>query len=164
MATSRRLGLPYAAFNRLGKQGIWKDKTIVRRTNLTIYRATVLNILLCCAGTWSIGPENVKEIETAQMSFFRCICGDRSWGPESTPNAEIRRECQMTSIGNLFSYHRLRWLGKVCRMTEDRLPLRTLFGRIGGRAPRGRPPTTWIEYVREDLVHLSELHGRLERT
>jgi hypothetical protein len=23
---------------------------------------------------------------------------------------------------------------------------------IGGRAPRGRPPKTWIEYVREDLV------------
>jgi hypothetical protein len=40
-------------------------------------------------------------------------------------------------------------------MTDDRLPLRTLFGRIGGRAPRGRPPKTWIEYVREDLVHLS---------
>jgi hypothetical protein len=42
-------------------------------------------------------------------------------------------------------------------MTDDRLPLRTAV--IGGRAPRGRPPKTWIEYVREDLVHLSELHG-----
>jgi hypothetical protein len=30
---------------------------------------------------------------------------------------------------------------------------------VMGRAPRGRPPKTWIEYVREDLVHLSELHG-----
>ncbi len=44
-------------------------------------------------------------------------------------------------------------------MTDHRLPLRTLFGRNGGRAPRGRPAKTWIEYVREDLVHLSELHG-----
>jgi hypothetical protein len=48
-------------------------------------------------------------------------------------------------------------------MTDDRLPLRTLFGRIGGRAPRGRPPKTWIEYVREDLVQLSELHGLFGR-
>jgi hypothetical protein len=65
----------------------------------------------------------------------------------------------MPSTGNLIGYQRLRWLGKVRRMTGDRLPLRTLFGRIGGRAPRGRPPKTWIEYVRENLVHLSELHG-----
>ncbi len=63
------------------------------------------------------------------------------------------------AIKTLITYHRLRWLGKVCRMTDDRLPLRTFFGRIGGRAPRGRPPKTWIEYVREDLVQLSELHG-----
>jgi hypothetical protein len=156
---SRRLGLAYAAFNRLAKQGIWKDKTVSRRTKLTIYKATVLTILLYCAETWSIGPEDVKKLETAQMSCLRRICGDRSWGPDSTPYAEIRRQCQMPSIGNLVSYHRLRWLGKVCRMTDDRLPLRTLFGRIGGRAPRGRPPKTWIEYVREDLVQLSELHG-----
>jgi hypothetical protein len=39
----------------------------------------------------------------------------------------------------IISYHRLRWLGKVCRMTGDRLPLSTLFGRIGGRVPRGLP-------------------------
>jgi hypothetical protein len=32
-------------------------------------------------------------------------------------------------------------------MTDDRLPLRTLFGRIGGRALRGRPLKTWIDPV-----------------
>ncbi len=106
-----------------------------------------------------LGPEDVRKLETAQMSCLRRICGDRSWGPDSTPYAEIWRHCEMPPIGTLISYHRLRWLGKVCRMTDDRLPLRTLFGRVGGRAPRGRPPKTWIEYVREDLVHLSELHG-----
>jgi hypothetical protein len=44
-------------------------------------------------------------------------------------------------------------------MNDDRLPLRTLFGRLGGRTPRGRPPKIWIENVREDLLHLSGLHG-----
>jgi hypothetical protein len=58
---SRRLGLAYAAFNRLGKQGIWKHKTGGRRTKLTFYKATVLTILLYCAETWSIGPEDVGK-------------------------------------------------------------------------------------------------------
>jgi hypothetical protein len=58
---SRRLGVAYAAFNRLGKQGIWKDKTVSRRIKLTVYKATVLTTLLYCAETWSIGPEDVKN-------------------------------------------------------------------------------------------------------
>jgi hypothetical protein len=101
----------------------------------------------------------VKNLETAQMPCLRRICGDRSWGPDTTPYAEIRRQCQMPSIQNLISYHRLRWLGKVCRMNDDRLPLRTIFGRSGGRTPGGRPPKTWRKNVREDLLHLSELYG-----
>jgi hypothetical protein len=75
------------------------------------------------------------------MSCLRRICGDRSWGPNSTPYAEIRKQCQMPSIQNLINYHRLQWLGKVCRMSDDRLLLKILFGRICGRTPRGRPPT-----------------------
>ncbi len=101
---SWRLGLAYAAFSWLGKQGTWKDKTTSRRTNLTIYKATVLTILPYCAETWSIGPEDVIEkLETAQMSCLCRVCGDRPWGPGSTPCAEIWRQCQMPSIGNLVS-------------------------------------------------------------
>jgi hypothetical protein len=49
------------------------------------------------------------------------------------------------------------------RMNDDRLPLRTLFGRIGGRIPWGRPHKTWIQYAREDLRYLSECTGCLGR-
>jgi hypothetical protein len=70
---SRRLGLADAAFYRLGKQGIWTEKEVSRGTKLTIYKATVLTILLYCAETWSIGPVDVKRLETAQMSCLRRI-------------------------------------------------------------------------------------------
>ena len=153
------MALGYAAFNRLGKRGIWRDKAISRRTKLTLYKVIVRTVLLYCAETWPIGPADVNKLETAQMSCLRRICGDRSWGPDCTPYAELRGRCQVPSIKNLIAYHRLRWLGKVCRMNDDRLPVKTLFGRIGGRGPRGRPPKTWIEYTRDDLLHLSELHG-----
>jgi hypothetical protein len=42
-------------------------------------------------------------------------------------------------------------------MSDDRLPLRTLFGRIAARIPRGRPLKAWIECARDDSQ--SELHG-----
>jgi hypothetical protein len=44
-------------------------------------------------------------------------------------------------------------------MNRDRLTVKILIGRIGGRAPGGRPHKAWIEYTREDLARLSELHG-----
>ncbi len=37
--------------------------------------------------------------------------------------------------------------------------MRTLFGRIIGHGPRGRPHKTWIEFTRDDLTRLSELQG-----
>jgi hypothetical protein len=156
---SRRIGQAYAAFRSLERRGIWKDKTISRRTKITIYRVTVLTILLYCSETWSIGPDDVKKLETAQMMCLRRICGDRSWGRDSTPYAVIRNKCQTPTIQNLITYHRLRWLGKVSRMQEDRLPIRVLFGRLAGQLPRGRPTKTWLEYVKDDLKHLSEMHS-----
>jgi hypothetical protein len=64
---SRRLGLAHAAFNTMGKQGIWTDKTPSRRTKFTIYKATVLTILLYCVKTWSVGPADLIMLETAQI-------------------------------------------------------------------------------------------------
>jgi hypothetical protein len=96
------------------------------------------------------------------MAILRRTCGDKSWGVQSTPYEDICKRCQPPSIQQLITYHRLRWyLGKVCRMDHDRLPIKTLFGKFGGQLPRGIPPKTWLEYVRDDLSHLSKLHETL---
>jgi hypothetical protein len=44
-------------------------------------------------------------------------------------------------------------------MSDDRLPVRTLFGSIGGHTPPVALLKLSIEYTRDDLLHLSELHG-----
>jgi hypothetical protein len=64
----------------------------------------------------------------------------------------------MPSIGNLIIYHRLRWLGKVCRMADDRLPLRLVWKDWWTR-PSGSPTQNLDRVVRDDLVQLSEWHG-----
>ena len=52
--------------------------------------------------------------------------------------------------------YRLRWLGHLGRMGDDRLPKRVLFGRMEGRRPRGRPPRSFADVVEEDVqwMHL----------
>jgi hypothetical protein len=69
-------------------------------------------VLLSCSETWTTYTVDLQRLETIQMSRLRRICGDSSWGPKSTPYAELRRRCQIPSIQNLVTYHRLQWLGK----------------------------------------------------
>ena len=46
---------------------------------------------------------------------------------------------------------RLRWLGHVERMPEDRLPKMVMRRTIGGRRRRGRPRSRWWREIRRDL-------------
>jgi hypothetical protein len=85
---------------------------------VTIYKVTVLAILLYCSETWSLSPlaslciDN-KKLETTQMAILGRICGDKSWGVASTPFQDIQKKCEIPSLQQLITYHRLRWLGKV---------------------------------------------------
>jgi hypothetical protein len=46
---------------------------------------------------------------------------------------------------------RLRWLGHVERMEDNRAPKRTLCGRPGGRRKKGRPLLSWLDDLEDDL-------------
>ena len=58
-------------------------------------------------------------------------------------------------ISNVVSYRRLRWLGHLARMPDERLPKRMLFGHMDGSGVRGRSLKQWIDYVREGLQLIS---------
>ena len=57
----------------------------------------------------------------------------------------------MPKISDLLKYRRLRWLGHIARIKDDRLPKQLLFGTIRGRGRRGRPVKSWNDCVRDDL-------------
>jgi hypothetical protein len=160
---TRRIGLAYAAFRSINRKGIRQDNILSRRTTVTIYKVTILAILLNCSELWSIGPLDIKKLETTQMAILRHICGDKSWGVESTPYGDVRRKCQVPSIQQLITYHRLRWLEKVCRMYHDTVPIKTLFGKLGDKslkvAPKNLARKTWL--ARDELSNLSKLYGIL---
>ena len=50
---------------------------------------------------------------------------------------------------NIVSHRRLRWLGHLAKMLDDRLPKRVLFGHVDGTAARfrGRALKQWLDYV-----------------
>ena len=57
----------------------------------------------------------------------------------------------MCDVGELVTRRRLRWLGHVVRMGEDRLPPQMLYGSLEGRGKVGRPVGRWKDMIEGDI-------------
>ena len=68
-------------------------------------------------------------------------------------NEVVMRRCGQESVEVLLRIYRLRWLGHVGRMDDDRLPKHMLFGKMAGKVPVGRQRTKWQTVAAEDLRH-----------
>ena len=53
-------------------------------------------------------------------------------------------------------HRRLRWLGHLAEMPDDRLPKTMLFSHMDGSDLRGRAQKQWVDYVRE-VLHITGL-------
>lgn len=66
-------------------------------------------------------------------------------------NERILGWCNVAKVSNIVSHRRLRWLGHLARMPDERLPKNVLFGHMDGSGLRGYSQKQWVDYVREDL-------------
>ena len=62
------------------------------------------------------------------MHYLRKICKLSLW--QKKTNKEVLLHCKMETVEALVSFRRLRWLGHVARMDDDRLPRKVLFGNL----------------------------------
>ena len=108
--------------------------------------------------------------KTRRLSVFdhhclRSIAG--VWWEHRISNAEVRRrvfgsEGANKSIEVQLNLHRLRWLGHVLRMPENRLPRQALFSEIGEgwKKRRGGQSMTWQRSMKALTASLSHV-GRV---
>jgi hypothetical protein len=65
-------------------------------------------------------------------------------------NKEIYARVKKPSVIEAIRLNRLRWLGHVRRMEDNRILKRVLFMNLGTTRLRGRPRNRWQDEVRED--------------
>ncbi len=70
---------------------------------------------------------------------------------DKVPNDKILQMCNTscTCASVIVRYRRLRWLGHVARMGNDRLPKIMMFRTLEGAGKRGRPIRSWNDCVRK---------------
>ena len=54
-------------------------------------------------------------------------------------------------IVRVIKSRRMRWVGHVAHMGEERGVCRVLVGKPGGKRPLGRPRRRWVDNIRMDL-------------
>ena len=66
-------------------------------------------------------------------------------------NYELYQLYNEPDIVKYIRINRLRWLGHVQRMDEERVPLKLLHTNPDGNRPPGRPKMRWKDSVEADL-------------
>ena len=97
----------------------------------------VLSRSLYSCETWALTKAQLQRMESFHMKCLRRILGITLW--DHIPNVNILHSCQISSISLMVQQARLRWLGRLGRMPDDRLPRSTSFGiPLHGSRARGR--------------------------
>jgi hypothetical protein len=129
---------------------LWKWKQISISTKVDIYRGAILPVLLYGSETWVLSLKEMKRLEKFHMKCLRTILGITMF--DHKRNEDIRAETFQVTIAEMLTRTRLRWLGHVARMTDDRLPLQIFYASLDkGKSERRRPERRWKDMIQTDL-------------
>jgi hypothetical protein len=81
--------------------------------------------------------------------IFGAVQENGQWGIRR--NRELEELYNHPNIVAEIKCNRLRWLGHVERMPEDRMVKKIYLGHPSGRRLRGRPRKRWLDDVEDDI-------------
>ena len=146
---SSRLASAAHAWSKLSKLHVWDDECISRGIKCILFKVIVQSTLLYASETWAFPKQQMHRLDVFQMKCLRKIC--KVSLKDRINNERILDWCNVAKVSNIVSHRRLRWLGHLARMPDERLPKRVLFGHMDGSGLRGKSQQQWVDYVGEDL-------------
>ncbi len=106
-----------------------------------------MSVLLYSGETRAVVKQHISPLAVFQMNCLRRICGISL---HHVPNVDILNRCNTLSVESQLQGKRLRWLGHVFRMPNDRLPKKLSFGQVKGLRPSGRPRSSFNDVALQD--------------
>ena len=98
-----------------------------------------------------------KKLDAAHHKSQRRILGI-TWKDkvDKVRNEDIRNQTKIQRMDLIIKERRLRWLGHVLRMEDDRIPKQATRWQMDSCTRRaGRPRSNWIDTVSPDLKSIS---------
>jgi hypothetical protein len=131
----------------------FRNILLPRATKIRLYKTLIRPVVTYGAET----STTTKKEEQALLIFERKICRriyglkyeDGEW--KSRTNQELEELSKGENIVKWIKGQRIRWLGHLEGMEEDRTPKKIFTQELEGTRLRGRPRKGWREEVERDL-------------
>ncbi|XP_048775477.2 uncharacterized protein LOC125680078 [Ostrea edulis] len=153
-----RLNKARATFAQL--QTIWKSNSYSLRTKVQLYNSNVKSVLLYGSEYWRVIDSDMRKVEAFHNSCLRKI--NRIFWPNKISNKNLHQKCKSKNISTEIKQRRIRWLGHVMRMPQNRIPKVALHWTPSGKRKRGRPRTTWRRTVTSELEEMGYSWGQAQ--
>ena len=102
----------------------------------TLYKSYVRNALTYVAECWALKMEDERRLKTTEMRMLRMICGKTL--KDKMNNEKIHEMTGVVRLEEFLREKRLRWLGHVERMDEERGPVKPLLLEVDGTKKEDR--------------------------
>jgi len=152
-----RIAKASKAFGSL-REAIFMNRTFSVSTKRNVYKAVVLSVLLYGAETWTIKAPDLRRLTTFHNRCVRSILGVsryQQWRERITTKNLSEAFGMQWSVSDFIMERRLRWLGHLGRMSNDRLPKQLLFGELQRKRPFHGTKKRWRDGMLSDLKAIS---------
>ena len=145
----RRIGHAAATMAKLSKR-VWQNRMITENTKVRVYQACILSTLLYGSESWTTYMRQERRLHAFHMRCLKRILGI-TW-QDKIPHSTILIRAKISSIFSLLSQRRLRWLGHVYRMDDERIPKKVLYSQLATGSRRlGRPVLRYKDVCKRDI-------------
>ena len=136
------------------RKPIFQNPNLSVSTKRFVYRAVVLSVLFYAAETWTIKAPSMRRLRAFHNRCIRSILGvskHQQWRDQITSEQLAASFGMEDSIEDLLMTYRLRWIGHIARMGDERLPKKLLFGEFEKKRPFHGTKKRWRDGVKSDL-------------
>ena len=127
---NHRIGQANGAYGRL-RTTVFENPSL-KIKKIMVYHAVVISSLLYGSKAWTLYRRHIRQLEQFHMKSLWKLLGVRS--------TEVLRRTGCVFLENILLRSRLRWVGHVKRMNDDRPPKQILYGELskGAKAAGGQ--------------------------
>ena len=136
------------------REPVFKNSNQSLKTKRMVYRAVVLGVLLYGSETWTTKRATTRKLEAFHNRCLRGVLGISAAQQrmERISSVQVAKRFGMEeSLEDMIIARRLRWLGHVARMSDERIPKKIMFGWLPQRRPAHGTKMRWRDRVRRDL-------------
>jgi len=133
----------------LDKQ-IWRSRITIP-TKLKLYNTCILPIFLYGSECWAVTKRDVLKIDALDQWCLRILLGIKWY--HHVWNDEVRRTTGQPRLSAIVQARRLSLFSYIARMPDktDARSIITASPLENWRKPPGRPRTTWMKTIQQDL-------------